>query len=178
MITSYAAAPISVPDEAVLFAFDDHSIPLQDNLVLTMQRAQKHPANPVLTNGPAGAPDERSAMFYGTILQQEGRLRMWYMAMYHDQTGTRRLGSMAYAESEDGVHWVKPNLGLVEWNGSRANNLCPIEPDAAGDLFGVLDYLACCTSRPIPTRSGVTKSARSGRCRRAGCAASALIRAS
>ena len=28
-----------------------------------------------------------------------------------------------YAESEDGVHWVKPELGLVDWMGSKANNI-------------------------------------------------------
>ena len=30
-----------------------------------------------------------------------------------------------YAESEDGIHWRKPNLGLVEFQGSRDNNMLP-----------------------------------------------------
>lgn len=34
-----------------------------------------------------------------------------------------RVVSLAYAESKDGVHWVKPALGLVEFEGSTANNL-------------------------------------------------------
>jgi hypothetical protein len=29
---------------------------------------------------------------------------------------------MCYAVSEDGLHWEKPNLGLVEYNGSKENN--------------------------------------------------------
>jgi hypothetical protein len=33
-----------------------------------------------------------------------------------------------YAESEDGVDWVKPNLGLVEYHGGRENNLLLMEP--------------------------------------------------
>ena len=34
--------------------------------------------------------------------------------------GARRLG---YAESADGLHWEKPVLGLVEFRGSRDNNI-------------------------------------------------------
>lgn len=34
-----------------------------------------------------------------------------------------RITSLAYAESEDGVNWVKPELGLVDFEGSRANNM-------------------------------------------------------
>ena len=30
---------------------------------------------------------------------------------------------LCYAESEDGLTWRKPELGLQEWNGSRANNI-------------------------------------------------------
>ena len=34
-----------------------------------------------------------------------------------------RIASLGYAESDDGVHWVKPSLGLVEFEGSRENNM-------------------------------------------------------
>lgn len=34
-----------------------------------------------------------------------------------------RVTSTAYAESKDGIHWVKPSLGLVEFEGSRDNNI-------------------------------------------------------
>ena len=30
---------------------------------------------------------------------------------------------MAYAESDDGITWRKPELGLSEFNGSKRNNL-------------------------------------------------------
>ena len=32
-------------------------------------------------------------------------------------------GVICYAESDDGVHWVRPDLGLVEFNGSNKNNI-------------------------------------------------------
>jgi hypothetical protein len=44
--------------------------------------------------------------------------------------GSRSNGSKAsrgsgllYAESDDGITWTKPNLGMTEWKGSKDNNL-------------------------------------------------------
>lgn len=37
--------------------------------------------------------------------------------------GSTRIASLAYAESDDGIHWVKPSLGFVEFEGSKENNL-------------------------------------------------------
>ena len=34
----------------------------------------------------------------------------------------------AYAESEDGIHWTKPNLGIHEYDGSKDNNLVWMGP--------------------------------------------------
>ena len=28
-----------------------------------------------------------------------------------------------YAESKDGIHWTKPDLGLFEFDGSKKNNI-------------------------------------------------------
>merc|ERR1712070_628505 len=41
----------------------------------------------------------------------------------HASRGTGLL----YAESDDGITWTKPNLGMTDWKGSKANNL--IETD-------------------------------------------------
>ncbi|MEG0911105.1 MAG: hypothetical protein RSC58_06900 [Ruthenibacterium sp.] len=34
-----------------------------------------------------------------------------------------RIASLCYAQSDDGIHFVKPNLGLVEFNGNKNNNI-------------------------------------------------------
>lgn len=34
-----------------------------------------------------------------------------------------RIVSLCYAESEDGIHWKKPNLGIIEFEGSTNNNI-------------------------------------------------------
>ena len=28
-----------------------------------------------------------------------------------------------YAESVDGIHWIKPKLGVIDWQGSKENNI-------------------------------------------------------
>ncbi|MBV7339732.1 hypothetical protein KFU94_68270 [Chloroflexi bacterium TSY] len=74
---------------------------------------------------------------------------MWYLAYEWDPpsgvelpvTGSAEDASqfwkhtrarLCYAESEDGVHWVRPNLGLVAFRGSKNNNILgPSEHDNA-----------------------------------------------
>lgn len=55
---------------------------------------------------------------------------MWYVAA--DDDSDNKVASArwrpAYAESDDGVKWVKPNLGLVEFQGNKNNNLILMDP--------------------------------------------------
>lgn len=131
--------------DTMLFAFDDVSIPWQHNLKLTLVQAEKHPTNPVLRCGPEGSPDHGHAVLYGTVLHEGGRFRMWYLAMSQTRfDGTQAPGwwrPMCYAESADGVHWTKPELGLVEFNGNRRNNICLIEGEPQS-LTLVNDFLS------------------------------------
>ena len=136
-------------DEAVLFSFDDYSIPEKYNLKLTMKQAQKHPDNPVLKPGAPGGPDGWSATIYGTVLWVDGKFRMWYMAepklrqqdLVLPLKNAGRIVHVAYAESDDGIHWEKPNLGLVNFGGRKDNNLVLIEPE--GHPLSVCDDYCC-----------------------------------
>jgi hypothetical protein len=74
-VVTYTGGPVAVT-EASFFAFDDYSIPFRHNLYLTMHAAEKHPDNPVMAQGPAGAPDDYGAQFYGSIIREGGKLRM------------------------------------------------------------------------------------------------------
>jgi lysophospholipase L1-like esterase len=60
--------------------------------------------------------------FFLTVREEAGKLRMWYVC--RDGYGTPdSQANLAYAESSDGIHWVKPELGIYEYHGSKANNL-------------------------------------------------------
>jgi hypothetical protein len=58
---------------------------------------------------------------------ERGVWRMWY---------TGGIGGLPlYAESTDGVRWEKPELGLVEWEGSRRNNIYKLHEDGKIHYF-------------------------------------------
>ena len=65
---------------------------------------------------------------YSTLLEDKGRWRLYYDSgdlsgelEVDEDVGTQRV--MAYAESGDGTHWIKPEVGTVTYRGSRRNNL-------------------------------------------------------
>ncbi len=115
-----------------LFAFDDVSIPFMQNLKLEMQTPKRHPANPVVRRGKPGSSDSWAVQFYGSVIRVGDTYRMWYVSVGDDRLDRSVPRSspwrVAYAESQDGVKWTKPNLGLVEYNGNRDNNLVSMEP--------------------------------------------------
>ena len=59
---------------------------------------------------------------YSTVMRENGKYRMWYDVGTTDRKGTERR-IVCYAESLDGVNWVKPELGLIEFDGSTNNNI-------------------------------------------------------
>lgn len=143
-------------DEASFFAFDDVSIPFTSNLYLTMHPPEKYPGNPVVPLGKIGEPDEWQQRYYGTVLRHEGKFKMWYIAASKEAFITPSRGGpidyrgwrFVYAESEDGIHWKKPNLGLVEFRGNRDNNLILMPPGFTGYHTLVLHE----PEEPDPTR--------------------------
>lgn len=134
-----------------LFAFDDVSIPHSQNLRLEMRKPTRHPENPVLPRGPAGSVDALGVQFYGSIIRENGKYRLWYVAVDDDVENKVPYSRWraAYAESDDGVHWTKPNLGIVDFRGNKNNNLILTDPAPLG--FVNLKVLAD-PEDPDPTR--------------------------
>jgi hypothetical protein len=99
-------------------------------------RPTLHP-EPVL--GPDSFVDGAGTSIYGTVLRDGGRYRMWYQAWPKDWGG-KNIDLVGYAESDNGLDWRKPRLGLVEYRThGRDNNLVAmgghpptlfIDPDA------------------------------------------------
>ena len=121
-----------------LFAFDDVSIPHTQNLRVHLQKPKKFPGNPVVARGPAGSPDSWAVQFYGSIVREQEKFRLWYVAAGEDRLDKSVARSApwraAYAESSDGIHWTKPKLGLVEYRGNKDNNLIHVDPAPLGIL--------------------------------------------
>lgn len=75
-------------------------------------------------------PWEGHMIGYGSVLldPQDGRFKAWYCTTHH---------CICYAESDDGLHWEKPALGVHPWKGCKDTNIVVPPPDS-GDLGGVI----------------------------------------
>jgi hypothetical protein len=59
---------------------------------------------------------------YTTVIHDGGRYRLYYRGM--PRTGDLTdVECTCYAESSDGIHWIRPRLGLFEVAGTKANNV-------------------------------------------------------
>lgn len=71
-------------------------------------------------------PWEGSGSGYHSIFHDGTKYRMYYKAWQHEASSDLSNDHplfCAYAESEDGITWTKPKLGLYEFNGSKDNNI-------------------------------------------------------
>lgn len=72
------------------------------------------------------APWEGTASSSHTVFQDGELYRMYYRGWnFWYENGMLQFSKAVtcYAESKDGIHWTKPELGLVEFNGSKKNNI-------------------------------------------------------
>ena len=118
-------------EQATLLSIDDYSLPLKQNLCYFLSKPQVR-TEPVLLperDNPQ-APDQTAAHFYGTVLHDAGKFRMWYYAVSNHRPGDLKLGPVCYAESADGIAWRKPILGQLEHRGSKQNNAISL-PDSS-----------------------------------------------
>ena len=94
-------------------------------------------------------PWEGSMCDYHTVFQDGDLYRMYYTAydlVVPPEGGTKETHPLlcAYAESKDGIHWEKPNLGLCEFNGSKDNSIVWMG-DGAHDFDPFIDTNPACT---------------------------------
>ncbi|MEX1231155.1 MAG: hypothetical protein WEB58_12995 [Planctomycetaceae bacterium] len=92
------------------------------DVAVEINRPRKH-LEPVLV---ADRPweGERAQAWGSVIVEPDGLLRIWYFAFNTERKRDELdRGGYAYAESRDGIHWEKPNLDIVEFRGSKQNNL-------------------------------------------------------
>jgi hypothetical protein len=66
---------------------------------------------------------------YNTIFFDEGRFRMYYLTYRQTLAGEPPSHPVltCYAESKDGIHWIKPELGQYEFAGSKKNNIVGLD---------------------------------------------------
>lgn len=70
------------------------------------------------------SPWEGNTSGYHVVFQDGDRYRMYYRGWSLDgKSGQFSAENTCYAESKDGIHWTKPELGICEFQGSKQNNI-------------------------------------------------------
>ena len=108
------AGVIDIGSQRELFV-DRHLIDRLEGATLKLHSPQLTPLAPGSFRGA-----------YNTVIKDGDLYRRYYRAVVEGYQGEGYDGHpgeyTAYAESRDGIHWTRPNLGLFEINGSRDNN--------------------------------------------------------
>jgi len=130
-------------DPALHLFIDDHHVRTVFGLRREFGKLDKLPA-PVLEDIPG-----RRACWACVLREPDGLYRMWYQSVanagahelakagvwgrgaefgyflerHPEAVRETQTSVISYAESDDGIHWRKPDLGLIEWQGSTANNI-------------------------------------------------------
>ncbi len=141
-----AGGPLRIGSEKQLFVgpFDENGrdaylVESMKNVEMTMNPARVTGERLVENDRPwegAGMLDMRQC-----VIKDGDLFRMYYNALPHmvvspdpDDPRKNIWGRsynriLCYAESGDGIHWTKPDLGICEWNGSRNNNILLPNPE-------------------------------------------------
>ncbi len=113
----------------LLLALDPAEFVENSGISISLEEPAQHRLE-TLRPGAPGAPDAGRVQVNSVSSDPEAQCyRLWYTA-FPEFTGDLEFPShLAYAESHDGIHWEKPDLGLVEYHGDRHNNLLPGIPE-------------------------------------------------
>ena len=109
--------PMKIDSKRQLFV-DDYVISSMENLTRRFHQPVKYPKNPLVIADCPWESEIPGWIYMGFVLYNPStnKFQMWY----------HTYGRTMYAESDDGVVWRKPNLGMVEYKGSRENNILPV----------------------------------------------------
>jgi len=107
-----------------ILILDEQSVSARDGVEFCVNPASKHPDNPVMLPGEPHQWDSLQVSWPATVLYSESdrKFRCWYSGFDIIQTPDRTWKA-GYAESEDGIHWVKPELGQVTFLDLPSNQI-------------------------------------------------------
>jgi len=128
---------------------DSRIIDYVQNAKLTLGEVNKHPGNPLF--GEDKQWEKRFDNLYANVIfdNEEGIYKCWYNPFIVDNSaqgmtleerkqrryqapGNREM-AICYATSKDGIVWEKPELGIIAFAGSKANNIVLRGSDGGGE---------------------------------------------
>lgn len=125
---------IATGKKTILFV-DDHDILYRSGTERTLNRPKRLEANPIIKQD---KPWEYLIAYAAVYRDPDsGKYQLWYQAYSGEraQEKTKRC-VVCYAESDDGIHFTKPNLGLFAFNGIKDTNIVLIANGGMSDRYG------------------------------------------
>lgn len=119
-MTSPYTAGLPVTTQRMLFLDDAHIESMRDvrRNFHQLRRVSDEPL--IVADRPT---DQINVTIHGTVLRdtRDGALHMWYTSQRFTKEG--QVHRVCYAQSADGLHWDKPNVGVLEIDGETAHNV-------------------------------------------------------
>lgn len=120
-LTAADSGPIDIGGRRELFV-DDFLVDRLNSARRTLHRPVAREVSLART-----MPWEGNSSGYTTVFQDGDLYRMYYRGthiVYTPGNGENvHPEVVCYAESRDGIHWTRPDLGIVEFDGSKKNNI-------------------------------------------------------
>ncbi len=132
---AWAVTPVSAPE---LLWDMEHIAETAGDAKLTLHSPQDQEVCMVYDK-----PWEGNTCCYHTVMFDGTKYLMYYRGEAYKLDGYVNHEVACYAESKDGIHWEKPNLGICEWDGSKDNNIIWMNENP------VHNFTACYDSNPL-----------------------------
>lgn len=143
---------VAPPKRDRFLLLDSRVVAHTENAQLTPGTIHKSPHNPLIVEEKPWEP-RFDNMYPNVIYDEEEQIyKCWYCPFivdertsetppakrspkhthYMSKKPARREEALLYATSKDGIHWEKPNLGMVDFQGSKDNNIACLGLSGAG----------------------------------------------
>ncbi len=113
---------------------DDHDVLYRSGTTRVSQPARRHSAKPLISQT---RPWE-VAIGWTSVYRdaRTGKYQLWYQAYAGNRAGDKRLKCVVcYAESDDGLHFVKPELALFPFKEHATTNIVLLGGGGYGDRY-------------------------------------------
>ncbi len=119
------AASVSAQEETTLDIGTRLELFVDDFLIDSLDEARLELHHPIPADVALHFDEPWEGRFCGyvTVLRDEDRFRMYYRGLPSAGKDGTSAETTCYAESEDGIRWTKPKLGLFEVDGTKDNNV-------------------------------------------------------
>ena len=131
----FALAAANATEHTILLV-DDADILYRSGTKRVLCPLTRSPANPILKSG---VYPWETAIAWTSVYRDPatGKYQLWYQAFAGDASRDRtRRCVVSYAESDDGIKFNRPNLGLFDFNGIKETSIVLVANGGTSDRYG------------------------------------------